>query len=63
MDKAITAIGILAFAIVATGFVIVPVAFIVAIFTYVTGIAIAPWIATAIAFPVSLYLSRNIVNL
>ena len=59
MAKAIDSIAIIAFAIILTGFVIVPVAFPLAIFTAITGIAIAPWIGTAIAFPLSVYIARN----
>lgn len=62
MAKAIDSIAIIAFAIILTGFVIVPVALPLAIFTVATGIAIAPWIASAIAFPLSVYIARKLVS-
>ena len=61
MAKAIDSIAIIAFAIILTGFVIVPVAFPLAIFTAITGIAIAPWIGSAIAFPLSVCMARKLV--
>lgn len=62
MDKLSDAIAILAFGTLLTAFVIVPVAFPIAIFSYFTGIVVAPWIATAIAFPISVYMARNALS-
>lgn len=61
-NKAIDAIGILAFAILLLPFIAMLPALPLAILSVATGIAIAPSVAIAIGFPLSLYAANNIVN-
>ena len=58
-NQAIDAIGFALFTFLAIPFAIVPAAFALAIFTYVTGIALAPWIATVCAIPLAIRISRS----
>ena len=63
MDKIFDAIGVVALAIVLTPIVVLGPALPLAIFSVATGIAIAPWIASAIAFPLSIYIARHALSL
>ena len=62
-DKAVDAIGFALFTLLAIPFAIVPVAFVMAIFTYVTGIALAPWIATIAAIPLAIRIARSAMEI
>ena len=57
-ETALYNIGFALFTLLAIPFAIVPVAFALAIFTYVTGIALAPWIATVAAIPLAIRIAR-----
>ena len=63
MNKLYDAIGVLCLAIVLTPIIVLGPALPLAIFASVTGIAIAPWVASAIAFPLSVYIARNALSL
>lgn len=62
INKAIDAIGILAFAILLLPFIAMLPAFPIAVFSVATGIVIAPSVAMAIAFPIALYAASRIIS-
>ena len=50
---------VLCAAIVLLPICILPAALPLAVFSVVTGIAVAPWIGTALAAPLAIYIARN----
>ena len=62
-ETALYNIGFALFTLLAIPFAIVPTAFALAIFTYVTGIALAPWVATIAAFPLAIRIARSAMGI
>lgn len=62
-NQAIDAIGFALFTFLAIPFAIVPAAFAMAFFSYVTGIELAAWIATVAAIPLAIRIARSAMEI